>query len=89
MNYESMSTAELKDLAKENGLKNISKFKKDDLIAILKEMNNSSNPLQDNENKQPFNEVTTSEGYKLTNEGDEVVSGILEVLPDGYRFFKR
>ncbi len=27
-------------------------------------------------------------GYKLTNEGDEIVEGVLEVLPDGYGFLR-
>ena len=27
--------------------------------------------------------------YKVTNDDDEIVEGILDILPDGYRFFKR
>jgi len=27
-------------------------------------------------------------GYKLTNEGDEIVEGILDILPDGYGFLR-
>ena len=38
--------------------------------------------------KSEFKEVITEEGYKLTSEGDEVVEGILEVLPDGYGFLR-
>ena len=26
--------------------------------------------------------------YKLTNEGDEIVEGILDILPDGYGFLR-
>ena len=37
MNYEELSLQELKDLAKEKGLKNISKLKKEDLINFLNE----------------------------------------------------
>jgi len=35
-------------------------------------------------------EVNTSDnaGYKLTNEGDEIIEGVLEVLPDGYGFLR-
>ena len=84
MNYEELSLQELKDLAKEKGLKNISKLKKEDLINFLNEVEEE----QKSEEKTPFVETVTEEGYKLTSEGDEVVEGILEVLPDGYGFLR-
>lgn len=84
MNYEELSLQELKDLAKEKGLKNISKLKKEDLINFLNEVDQE----QKAEEKTPFVETVTEEGYKLTSEGDEVVEGILEVLPDGYGFLR-
>ena len=84
MNYEELSLQELKDLAKERGLKNISKLKKEDLINFLNEVEQE----QKTEEKVPFVETVTEEGYKLTSEGDEVVEGILEVLPDGYGFLR-
>ncbi len=84
MNYEELSLQELKDLAKEKGLKNISKLKKDDLINFLAEVEQE----QKSEEKTAFVETVTEEGYKLTSEGDEVVEGILEVLPDGYGFLR-
>ena len=85
MNYNELTLSELKDLAKEKGLKNISKLKKEDLVSFLLELNKETS---NEESKNSFTEVTTSEGYKLTSEGDEVVSGILEVLPDGYGFLR-
>ena len=85
MNFEDMTLQELKDLAKEKGLKNISKLKKDDLIGFLKELNNDE---LKGSIKDSFVEKTTAEGYKLTSEGDEVAEGILEVLPDGYGFLR-
>ena len=84
MNYEELSLQELKDLAKEKGLKNISKLKKEDLINFLTEVEQE----QKSEEKTAFVETVTEEGYKLTSEGDEVVEGILEVLPDGYGFLR-
>ena len=87
MDFESMSFAELKELAKEKGVKNISKFKKDDLIAILKDITFEETDTTQ-EQQSSFKEITTEEGYKLTNEGDEIVTGILEVLPDGYGFLR-
>ena len=84
---ENMTLAELKELAKEKGIKNISKLKKDELIEILnsykeydvkdEELNVSSVEISDNQS-----------GYKLTNSDDEIIEGILEVLPDGYGFLR-
>ena len=40
------------------------------------------NQTQYNENGEPIVD------YKLTNEGDEIVEGILDILPDGYGFLR-
>ncbi len=74
MELESMTLAELRDKAKEQGLKNISKLKKEEIIDLLSSSNEDKASLES--------------GYKLTNEGDEIVEGILEVLPDGYGFLR-
>ena len=42
-NLENMTLIELKKLAKENNIRNISKLKKEELIDILKEINDSEN----------------------------------------------
>ncbi len=86
MELEELSLAELKEKAKSEGIKNTSKFKKEELISILKEKNGQEET--DTAEKSNFKEVVTEEGYKLTSEGDEVVEGILEVLPDGYGFLR-
>ena len=75
MNLEELSLSELKDKAKERGLKNLSKLKKEEIINML-----------NSEKKEDT--VNNENGYKLTNEGDEFVRGILEVLPDGYGFLR-
>ncbi len=81
MSYEEMTLTELKELCKEKGLKNFSTLKKNELIELL----SSTEPIvQANDNIEA---KTTEEGYKLS-EGDEVVEGILEVLPDGYGFLR-
>jgi len=86
MDLQNLTLSELKEEAKNKGLKNISKMKKEDIIAILKDIKEE----QSNNNKEDveFKEIVTEEGYKLTNQGDEVVEGILEVLPDGYGFLR-
>ena len=77
MELENLSLSDLKAKAKEKGVKKISKLKKEDLISLL----NSNNDTTKETNN-------TESGYKLTNEGDEFVEGILEVLPDGYGFLR-
>ena len=79
MNFEELTLAELKDMAKEKGVKNISKLKKEELIVALSNKETDKVEIK----KEDKNSSTTSGGYKLTNEGDEFVEGILEVLPDG------
>ena len=50
--------------------------------------------LDDTSSKESNHSTTSVEasygqaGYKLTNEGDEIVEGVLEVLPDGYGFLR-
>ena len=72
---------ELKNMAKERGIKNISKLKKDELIDLINNNNIEKRPNKDT------NE-TNEAGYKLTSENDEITEGILEVLPDGYGFLR-
>ena len=81
MNIENYTLAELKELAKEKGLKNISKLNKDELFELLNEENKV-------EETKAFNTNNDSERYKVTNEEDSIVEGILEVLPDGYGFLR-
>lgn len=81
MNIENYTVAELKELAKEKGLKNISKLNKDELFELLNEENKVEETKASNINND-------SERYKVTNEEDSIVEGILEVLPDGYGFLR-
>lgn len=104
---EEMTLTDLKLLAKEHNIKNISKLKKEELIIILKQIletsnktekvsditkietvetlideEKSTNQPQYDENGEPIVD------YKLTNEGDRIVEGILDILPDGYGFLR-
>ena len=90
MNLEEMSLTELKDLAKENNIKNISKLKKDELIEMLSQILNQNNSIKREEKVEKEGNNTSEEmsGYKLTTEGDEIVEGILDILPDGYGFLR-
>ena len=109
-NLENMTLIELKKLAKENNIRNISKLKKEELIDILKEVeeveNNNSKVEEAKENESKNEESTEIKkyddadnevednveeavvSYQVNNEEDEIIEGILEVLPDGYGFLR-
>ena len=94
MNLNECTLVELRQLAKEKGIKNVSKLKKEELIDILNlEESKSSEKKYDNNSESKNNEnnnstIDSSNGYKITNDDDEIVEGILEVLPDGYGFLR-
>lgn len=75
---EKKSLTELKEIAKAKGITNISKLKKDELIELLEK----------EEAKKVEDIKQNDKTYKVTNEDDEIVEGILEVLPDGYGFLR-
>ncbi len=79
MDLHELNLTELKQIAKEKGVSNISKLNKEDLISELEKVIDI---------KEESAEETTSNTYKLTNEGDEIIEGILEVMPDGYGFLR-
>lgn len=91
MNLNDCTLVELRQLAKERGIKNVSKLKKEDLIDILSEGKDKveNNEQNTNENiNENILSTSSSVSYKVTNQDDEIVEGILEVLPDGYGFLR-
>lgn len=99
MDLENSTLVELRQLAKEQGVKNVSKLKKEELIEILSTQNKKEekneveakrtfypNLRNGEETNEPVLEA--GEGYKLTSEDDRIVQGILEILPDGYGFLR-
>lgn len=94
MDYESMSLVDLKQLAKEKGIKNISKLKKEEIIIALQELEeNDKNKevittQQNQSQEKPEKVQRPADGsYVLAND-DQIAEGILEVLPDGYGFLR-
>ena len=83
MNFEEYTLVELRQLAKENGAKCVSKMKKEEIIDFLKNLNNSNLKIESN-----LMDSEENEGYKITNADDKIVEGVLEVLPDGYGFLR-
>ncbi|MBP3502918.1 MAG: transcription termination factor Rho [Clostridia bacterium] len=97
MNFENCTLVELRQLAKEKGITNVSKLKKDELIIILSKNEEDNQKKQQNETievgqanliKNEINEQSNNNGYKVTNAEDQIIEGILEVLPDGYGFLR-
>ena len=91
-NLESYTLVELRQLAREKGIKNVSKLKKEELIEYLTNIQGETTSQSEEEvsTEIPKKEenVDNNTGYKVTNEEDEIVEGILEVLPDGYGFLR-
>ena len=97
---ENMTLLELRNFAKEQNIRNISKLKKEELIELLKQVAENSKPQEkqteekkeiryDKNDEEQLEEVGESViDYKVTNEDDQIVEGILEVLPDGYGFLR-
>ena len=97
MDLENYTLVELRHLAKEKGIKNTSKLKKEEIIEKLLKLENESIEAKEIEYDGSYvaTDVTTSSlaepsngSYKLTNADDQIVEGILEVLPDGYGFLR-
>ena len=84
MELESLSLVDLRNLAKDKGISNVSKLKKSELIEKILENYNSSKEEAIVTQKEETKEVE----YKLTSQDDEYVEGILEILPDGYGFLR-
>ena len=108
---ESLTLLELKKLAKENNIRNISKLKKEELIEVLRSIqNNNFEDIEEDEDiidEEEFEEEVekprrydasdeevekleeqNAVAYQVNNEEDEIIEGILEVLPDGYGFLR-
>ena len=84
MEIENLTLSELKELAKNKGIKNISKYKKEELIDLL----NDKKIYEAKKEDEKVEEENNNTSYKITNEDDKMAEGILEVLPDGYGFLR-
>lgn len=80
MDLHELNITELKLMAKEKGITNISKMKKEELIAELERISDETDIKEE--------VMEEDNNYKLTNEGDAIIEGILEVMPDGYGFLR-
>lgn len=91
MDLSNYTLVELRQMAKEKGVKNVTKLKKDELIELLSKEEESSTQQENNNSKFQIDETAKNDSnldYKLTNEDDFIAEGVLEVLPDGYGFLR-
>ncbi len=87
--YESLPLATLKDLAKARGLKGISTAKKAELVELMLQEDEKEKKAK----KDAVKEMSANTGDKELHDIDRLdsgvtVSGILEVLQDGYGFIR-
>ena len=87
--YESLPLATLKELAKARGIKGISTAKKSEIIELMLQKDEE----EKQSTKETVKEMSANTGDKEVHDIDKldsgiVVSGILEVLPDGYGFIR-
>lgn len=96
---ETLPLTELKAIAKEKGIKNITSMKKKEVIDALMQFNEEQKPIQEERREEMVAvEVPKTSGAnntaKLSNEeiaqldSGIVANGILEVMPDGYGFIR-
>ncbi|MBR2499505.1 MAG: transcription termination factor Rho [Clostridia bacterium] len=88
MDLKSMKIDELKIMAKELGIKLLSKYKKADIIKLIDAAKAQTEKTNNTENDvAPSEKNEQSNGIHLQGD-DNIVSGVLEVLADGYGFLR-
>ncbi len=85
MDFSTKKTEELRQLAKEAGFKGVSKLKKQALLDLLLQQQESKIALAKEADEKPV--VQEKNGLMLQG-SDNVVGGILEVLAEGYGFLR-
>lgn len=94
-NLDSKNLSELRELARELGIKSITTYKKHELIEVIKasaeEKEESNKSNSQNSNKQSKNQDSKSQkSNNQNNQNNDTIEteGILEVLSDGYGFIR-
>nr|WP_276938569.1 transcription termination factor Rho [Helcococcus sueciensis] len=94
-NLSDLKLNELKEIAKDLGIKSISKYNKENLIELIKITHSEkSKQNQSSENIKEKSQETSKESPKMNqnknheNNDTEEIEGLLEVLPDGFGFIR-
>ena len=94
MNYDEMSLVELREIARELDIKGASKMKKGELSALLKSMHEEKLKAEEEAKRALIPDGETEQTAKIkeepkkNSEGVSDVSGILEILADGFGFLR-
>ena len=90
MNYDDYTLVQLRQMAKELEIKNVSKLKRDELTKILEEHDKKNYEEKNDEKIIESNntEKKNVNGYTINSDNDTIAEGILEILPDGYGFLR-
>ena len=84
MNYEDMTLQELKNAAKELGIKGVSVMKKDELTDLL----NAVKGHQKETVKKEKKETVKADAVDVNLDSGKEANGILEVMSDGFGFIR-
>ena len=84
MNYEDMTLQELKNVAKELGIKGVTVMKKDELIDLL----NAVKGHQKETVKKEKKDTVKADAVDMNLDSGKEANGILEVMSDGFGFIR-
>ncbi|QQQ87637.1 transcription termination factor Rho [Peptacetobacter hiranonis] len=88
MQLESKTLSELRETAKEMGIKLVTKYKKIELIEKILEKDREENNSKQNNRENKNSEQKPKEDYKTPEDEKEDAEGVLEILPDGFGFLR-
>lgn len=88
MQLESKTLSELRETAKEMGIKSVTKYKKIELIEKILEKDREENNSKQNNKENKNSEQKPKEDYKTPEDEKEDAEGVLEILPDGFGFLR-
>ena len=88
MQLESKTLSELRETAKEMGIKSVTKYKKIELIEKILEKDREENNSKQNNRENKNSEQKPKEDYKTPDEEKEDAESVLEILPDGFGFLR-
>jgi len=90
MNFKEMSLLDLRNVAKEANIKNITKYKKIELIEIIEQNAKKNDVVKDIVNQDSINQPTMISHKKNINQLDSGITeeGILEVMQEGFGFLR-
>ena len=96
MDLSTKKLPDLREIAKTMGIKTVTKYKKEELIALITEQKTQApaeekaeSKKTDSKNQEQKNQDQKNRGELTVSGSDELVSGILEVLPDnGFGFLR-